>query len=221
MVRKAAIPARKALKAAPPYERIKAAIGNGTFPPGHPLVESTVAEWCGVSRTPVREALTRLFQDGLVTKTDRGMVVREQSPEEILDIYETRISLEATAARLAAERYGSVDRVRLERMAKLCEEAGDSPDLNAERNRDFHNAIWIASHNDSLVDLLERLNLHLLRYPNTTLAAPGRWKESLEEHGEMVAAILDRDSQLAQKLAEQHFTRARDIRLQQLEQSIN
>lgn len=214
-------PGRAAPKALPPYEKIKAAICDGSFPPGHALVESAMAEWCGVSRTPVREALTRLRQDGMVTKTDRGMLVKERTPEEILDIYEARISLEVTAARLAAERYTPVDKLRLERMAKLEMEAGRSPERWADRNRDFHKAIWTATHNETLIDLLDRLNLHLARYPATTLGAPGRWKEATEEHHSLVAAILDMDPVLAAKLAEQHFSRARDIRLALWEQRIS
>jgi DNA-binding GntR family transcriptional regulator len=203
-----------------PYEKIKTAISDGTFPPGNALVESSVAEWCGVSRTPVREALTRLLQDGLVAKTDRGMVVRERTPEEILDIYETRIVLEAAAARLAAERHGLIDRVRLERLMRLAEETDSSASAIAERNRDFHAALWAASHNESLIDVLTRLNLHLARYPTTTLAAPGRWVQSLEEHRELVAAVIDRNPELAEKLAKVHFSAARDIRLAQWEDSI-
>jgi DNA-binding GntR family transcriptional regulator len=176
--------------------------------------------WGGTRPTPVREALTRLLQDGLVAKSDRGMIVRERTPEEILDVYETRIIVEAAAARLAAVRYGPVDKVRLERHLRLAEEAGDSLTAIAERNRDFHNAIWAASHNESLIDLLTRLNLHLARYPTTTLAAPGRLTQSLDEHRALVAAILDRDPDLAEKLAKEHFSTARDIRLAQWEDSL-
>ena len=91
------------------YERLKNAIITGELGPGTHLVESSLARLCQVSRTPVREALTRLEQDGLVHQGARGLVVRERSPEEILDIYETRIVLEATAARLAAERHTALD----------------------------------------------------------------------------------------------------------------
>lgn len=220
MARKDTAAGQPAAKTLSPYERIKTAISDGTFPPGSALVEVTLAGWCGVSRTPIREALTRLLHDGLVIRTDRGMLVRERTPEEILDIYEARIALEVTAARLAAERLTPVDKLRLTKTAKLEAETGDSPDRWADRNRDFHKAIWTASHNDTLIDLLDRLNLHLARYPVTTLAAPGRWKEALEEHRSLVAAILDGDSALASKLAEQHFSRARDIRLKLWEQSI-
>ena len=179
-----------------------------------PLIESTVAEWCGVSRTPIREALTRLEQDGLVNKTTRGMAVRKRTPEEILDIYDVRIALEATAARLAAERHTEVDKIRLERLMALAEEVDETEESSyADRNREFHRGVWLAGHNESLIDLLDRLNLHLLRYPITTLTAPGRWREGLEEHRELVEAIIARDPARAHAVAERHFTTARDIRL--------
>ncbi|MCW2667084.1 MAG: GntR family transcriptional regulator [Frankiales bacterium] len=202
-----------------PYERIQQAITDGTLAPGSPLVESQVATWCGISRTPVREALTRLEQDGLVERGDRGLVVRRRSPEEILDIYETRCVLEATVARVAAERHTSFDRIRLERLLRLCDEAETGDSAARQRlNREFHHGIWLASHNESLVDLLSRLNLHLVRYPATTLGHPGRWEASLAEHRRLVEAVLARDPDRAAEAAREHFTRARDIRLLLLEQ---
>src|SRR5690606_35558099 len=92
-----------------PYERIKEAIIAGDLAPGQPVVETALAEWCQVGRTPIREALTRLEQDGLLIRTSRGLVVRERSPDVILDIYETRILLEAAAARTAAARRTQLD----------------------------------------------------------------------------------------------------------------
>lgn len=148
-----------------PYELMKTAITTGEIAPGAPLVEAALAEWCQVSRTPVREALTRLEQDGLVIRSVRGLIVRERSPEEILDIYETRIALESTVARIAAARRTPIDLIHLRRaeeaMSKL--EAGDENAM-AAANREFHQALWRSSHNDSLIDLLSRLDLHLARY---------------------------------------------------------
>lgn len=203
------------------YDQIRAAIVDGTLAPGSPLVESQLAGWVGTSRTPVREAFTRLEQDGLVQRTDRGLVVRERSPEEILDIYEIRITLEGAVTRQAAERHGQLDLVRVERALRICEEA--DPDDGAalqERNRQFHQAIWAASHNEALNDLLTRLDLHLIRYPTTTLTAPGRWDQAMEEHRAMAAAIRARDTERATELAEEHFTHARDIRLSLWEQHL-
>lgn len=203
-----------------PYDKIKGGIQDGTFEPGDQLIESAMAEWCGVSRTPVREALTRLQHDGLVLKTARGMIVRERTPEEILDIYETRIALEALAARLAAERHTPMDRRRLTRLRTLLEESETDFAGRVDRNREFHHGVWMASHNQSLIDLLDRLNMHLLRYPMTTLASPGRWEQTVQEHRELLDAIFDRDAERAQKITEAHFTEARDLRLSMWEQNI-
>lgn len=198
-----------------PYERLKAAILDGTLAPGSQLVESWAAQWCGVSRTPIREALTRLQQDGLLQRGDRGLVVRERSPEEILDIYEVRIVLETMAAGMAAERHTAFDRRRLQRLLKTTAtvKADDSAEM-FRANREFHNSVWLATHNEALVDLLTRLNLHLVRYPATTLSFPGRWERALREHAELIDALLQRDAARARLCAESHFTQARDIRLE-------
>jgi DNA-binding GntR family transcriptional regulator len=205
-----------------PYQMVKAAILDGTFEPGVPLVEVQLAEWCGVSRTPIREALTRLEHDGLIERSDRGYVVRLRSPEEILDIYDIRIVLEAMAARLAAERHTRLDKVRitkaLERWQSATEETAPGELMNL--NQELHRATWLASHNQPLIDLLERLALHLGRYPATTLTAPGRLKTALAEHQHMVDAIVNRDADAAAEAATQHFSAAMRIRLEQSEEEI-
>lgn len=212
-------PASRGARAQPqlrvsPYEMLKSAILSGELSAGQPLVETSLADWCGVSRTPVREALRRLEQDGLVHHSQGGLVVRVRSPEEILDIYETRIVLEATAGRVAAERRTDHD-VRL--MRYVLEHGKEVPSTNVagmvEANQQFHELIWRASHNESLTDLLERLNLHLGRYPETTLSAPGRWEQALREHALLVDAIEQRCSDDAHRIAHEHFVHARDIRL--------
>lgn len=195
------------------YEALKQAILRSELAPGQPLVESALASWLEVSRTPVREALNRLEQDGLVQRTDRGLMVRERSPEEILDIYETRIALEALVGQVAAERRTQYDVRTLRRLLDQGEDAED-PDSRMENNRDFHQAMWRASHNESLIDLLARLNLHLARYPATTLSYPGRWAQARGEHAALVDAIEKRNGALAHEISLVHFTEARDIRLE-------
>lgn len=198
-----------------PYERLKQAILRGELAPGQALVEVALADWCGVSRTPVREALKRLEQDGLVYRDMHGVRVRDRSPEEILDVYDTRIVLEAAAAAVASERRTDHD-VRLLRWSlEYGREIsiGDG-DAMVEANQQFHRAIWQSTRNESLIDLLERLNLHLARYPGTTLSFPGRWTEALREHEKLTDAIERRYSQEAQEIARQHFAAARDIRLE-------
>jgi DNA-binding GntR family transcriptional regulator len=197
-----------------PYERLTQAIMTGELVPGQPLIETALAEWCQVSRTPIREALTRLEQDGLVVRSDRGLVVRQRSPEEILDIYETRIVLEATAARVAAVRRSPLDVMTMKRVADRLDLIDTSDELAmAAGNREFHRTVWRASHNESLTDLLGRLDLHLARYPSTTLSLPGRWAEGNQEHRAILQAIDEQDLALAHELAAAHFTKARELRL--------
>lgn len=215
VAKKAARPANAGSRArVSPYDMLKRAILSGELQPGQLLIETSLAELCGVSRTPIREALTRLEQDGLVHHSDGGLVVRVRSPEEILDIYETRIVLEATAGKVAAERRTDHDvrllRYVIERSKEVV--AGDSAAM-VLANQQFHQMVWRASHNEALNDLLERLSLHLGRYPETTLTAPGRWAEALREHAELADAIEQRRADDAYRIAHHHFMRARDIRL--------
>lgn len=196
------------------YERLRGEVVAGTFDAGAPLVELTLAERYGTSRTPVREALRRLEQDGLVERGERGMRVRTRSPEEILEIYEARIALEATAASGAAQRHTEVDLIRLQRAQAAMREAPESdPDAVAAANRAVHEAIWAASHNGTVVDLLTRLNNHLTRYPATTLAVPGRCAEALGEHDAIIEAVEERAAERAHDLAREHMTKARNLRL--------
>jgi DNA-binding GntR family transcriptional regulator len=205
--------ARPTVRAAP-YDLLKQAILSGELEPGQPLVETSLATWCGVSRTPVREALRRLEQDGLVERNDHGLAVRSRSPEEILDLYDTRIVLEATAAKVAAERRHEHDVRALRWALDLGRNVAiTDPAAMADANRQFHRAVWAASHNESLIDLLERLDLHLGRYPGTTLLSPGRWDAARDEHAALADAIEKRDGNLAHAIATGHFAAARDIRL--------
>lgn len=200
---------------ASPYERLRNAIRDGLLEPGTPLVELRLAELCNVSRTPIREALTRLEQDGLVERGDRGYIVRVRSPEEILDIYEVRIVLETLAARLAAENRRPVDILHVNRAMAAYEAAPQDADPSAwaDLNRGFHEAIWRASHSVALLDILDRLSTHLLRYPATTLTSSGRLEESIREHRDLAEAIVAGNPDLAAAVSTAHFTKARDIRL--------
>ncbi|HEX7404858.1 MAG TPA: GntR family transcriptional regulator [Candidatus Nanopelagicaceae bacterium] len=204
-----------------PYEAIKHAILSGEFEPGQPLVEVPLAEWCGTSRTPIREALRRLQQDGLVQQIDRGLAVMIRRPEEILDIYETRIILEADAARVAAERRTTFD-LRLIRSELDRSLLVQDTDLDAmvDTNERFHQAVWQASHNECLTDLLQRLQLHLGRYRGaslvsrgSTLASPGRWQEARIEHRQILDALEVRDSKRVHEIVTKHFMTARDLKM--------
>ena len=101
------------------YEELKGAIVDLRLAPGEPLREATLAERLGVSKTPIREALTRLEQEGLVETTSfKGAVVTRYSRQDLLEIYELRELLENAAVRAAAESMTEPDRAHLDRIAR-------------------------------------------------------------------------------------------------------
>ena len=88
----------------PIYQKLLAAIENGDLRPGDRLLETDLAQRFGVSRTPIREAIRRLEADGLVAHKPRvGAMIRVLAQQEIVELYEMRIVLEATAAQMAAK----------------------------------------------------------------------------------------------------------------------
>ena len=86
------------------YRDLKVKIIGGTIVPGTALVEGSLATEYQVSRSPIREALSRLTFEGLVERHDRALRVRMLRAEEVLELYEVRLALEAAAARAAAQR---------------------------------------------------------------------------------------------------------------------
>lgn len=195
------------------YDEIRDAIVAGRIKPGETLSENRLAAEFGTSRTPIREALHRLEIEALVERLPRGVQVRETSPEEIIDIYDVRITLEGAAARAAAERATELDRRRLRAAQAAMVSTGPDARERAAANRAFHEAVWAASHSPTLVDLLQRLNVHLVRYPTTTLEGDVRWTAVLEEHETLLDAIDAGDPVRAREVAEHHMDGAREVRM--------
>ena len=196
------------------YHQLLEEVLEGDLRPGEILVETALGKRFGVSRTPIREALRMLEQDGVLERVNRGMRVRQTSSEEVLEIYGVRIILEAAAARDAASRRTDYDLATLDRIfGTMAAAKGASPQELATINRSFHRAIWQAAGNRTLADLLERLAVHLRRYPATTYQRPGRWEEALEEHRRLLEAIRARDPELAATIADAHMTASRDVRI--------
>lgn len=197
------------------YDELRLDIVSGRRAPGSALVETALADEYGVSRTPVREALLQLRQDGLVERNGRGLIVRGQSPEEILEIYQVRVPLEELAARLAASWRTDLDLVRLTRAHQEMVDLTDpDPTEQSTTNRAFHRQIWLASHNRTLIDMLERINDQLHRSPDSPLRFPGRWAQVLRDHEELLVAIAEQRPDEAGAIASRHMTEGRNIRLQ-------
>ncbi len=201
------------------YEHLRIAILNGDYRPSAALVETAVAEAYGVSRTPVREALRRLEQDGMLQRVGRQLVIRVTTPEEVLEIYDCRVVLEGMAAEWAARHRTDYDLALLESaQERMAEPVTRTPAEMAATNHLFHVRLWKASHNLTLCDLLGRLEVHVRRYPEPTVSQPGRWQRALAEHSAILDAIRKRDSARARSLSSMHMAAARELRLRMIQQ---
>ena len=173
-------------------ERLEAEIVEGVLPPGTRLEEPALAERFGVSRTPVREALQRLSASGLVElKPRRGTQVLNPSIGRIVEMFEVMAELEAVCARLCARRGDPDLFADLRGWLARCAAAADTGDASAyyTANKGFHSAIYRGSGNLFLSQQAELLHLRLTPFRRQQLRLPRRLRQSLAEHGRIVAAI--------------------------------
>lgn len=201
------------------YETLAESITRGYLPSGMPLSETAVAGWFDLSRTPIREALTRLEAEGLVERVPRrGVVVSRITTEEILEVYAARRIVDAAAVRLAATLAGPAERSQIHYLAEQVAEAADRGDFAAmsELNLEFHEMVATAGHNRILLRFARYLHGRVRRYPGTTFAVGSRAREAVDEHKAIVRAILAGDPDEAERVTLQHWENALKVRIQMI-----
>lgn len=196
------------------FTQLRNEILNGTLLPGTQLKEVQLASRFGVSRTPVRDALSRLEDLGLAERVNRGLEVRGLDPEQVIQVYDMRILLEVEASGQAAQNRNLNDILTLEALLERDRSLENPTDAELiQTNLEFHRAVWKATQNPVLIDLLERLMTHLVHAPTSTLSVDDRQNEALNEHAKLIEAIRDRNTAAARDIAKQHFSTAREIRM--------
>jgi DNA-binding GntR family transcriptional regulator len=197
------------------FESLRDAISDGRIAVGERVREEEIARELGVSRTPVREALQRLHQRGLlVFGNGRGLVVAELSQHQVLQLYAMREILEGSAARFAAQHATAADVAILYRLQKELAEAKPDALLLVTLNRRFHQAIYEAAHNQYLLQTLNMLHDSLALLHNATFRVPSRRSDSDEEHHRIVAAIEKHDPGAAEEAAREHIRQAQRTRFE-------
>ena len=210
-------------------ERMRALILTGEYGPEERLIEEQLAERLGVSRTPVRQALTLLESEGLVEITpNRGATVCSFSIEDVWDIYDLRAVLEGHAARRAA---GRVERRELERLRELAGEmeglAGRFEDHEeeiralVELNQEFHGAIAEAGRNRRLKRLIDRTVRTPLIFKASFWYTPRERAISNHYHRRMIEALEQRDADRAEIIMREHVYEGRDFVIGTLERDID
>ena len=206
------------------YEQIRSDILNATLRPGDLLVERRLAERFHVSKTPVREALAQLHQEGLVEVIPRkGYFVSKISLDEVHSIFHLRQLLEAEGAFLAARRASPDEIKQLESLVKRLEtlEArgvkGDSARAEYRAlNRDFHVSIARASRNRLLAEFVERLMVAMDRVLTLDILTTRNPAQLSVGHREMVEAIKAADEDRARQLMIEHIEETKRRILQHL-----
>lgn len=196
------------------YDELRARIVGLELKPGTRLVERDLADELAVSRIPLREAIQRLQQEGLVVVVPRqGAIVSPFTVDDVRDLFDVRESLEVLAARLAAERAGKEGLDALAAQldtARRATRRGDKPAI-AAANAGFHTVIVDLAANPLLESILKPLEARtqwLFHLTNDRDAGV-----QCREHEELLAAIADHDPDRAAESAFHHVHSGRDASL--------
>jgi DNA-binding GntR family transcriptional regulator len=190
------------------YELVRKRILLGQMAPGTPVRQDTIAEELGVSKIPLREALSRLEQDGLLSSyPNRGYVVRPLSVDEAHEVFDLRLKLEPSATAAGARKARPEDQQRVQTALAALETAQKSgaPGDHVSMNRAFHMAMIKPAGGLVTYQLLERLQVLAERYVRVHLEPYGREARAAEEHRELLEAWLKGDDVRVEALTAAHI----------------
>jgi len=193
-------------------EKIKQAIYEGSLKKEERLVESTIADNLGVSRTPVREALRQLESEGLVKNYPRrGAVVEGISIEDAMEIYDLREVLEGLMARKTCENISDEGIQQLKEILLKMRISIDGSEYEQylTLHNDYNRILLTNSKNKRLIAMITNIHDNLSSLRNITLLTKERREEAFYEHGEIVAALSDRNRERVEILARNHVINAK------------
>lgn len=193
------------------YNYLRSAIVNEKLKPGDRIVERKIAEKLKVSRTPIREAIRKLEQDGLVSHLpQRGVVVKSLTAKDVWELYTIRSVLEGLAARLATERISPEEIDQLEIIFSQMEKAlgADERDFFDELHRNFHRQIVKAAQSPRLEQMVSSMAEYMIIFSRVGYDAPGRRREAISEHRTLLDAIKNGQVEQAEQIAKRHTERS-------------
>ena len=194
------------------FDELENKILDGKYKAGELLTETHLSDELGVSRTPIREAIRRLAQDGLIEETTRGALVLGITADEVATIYEIRARIEGYAARLFAERVSDDVLRELRENVELQEfyisraAAESSGDLDTR----FHEIIYENCGSRVLYDLLSSLHKKVRRYRRASYEDKERSVSAAKEHRAILDAAVSHNGDLAEALVTSHVKNAEE-----------
>jgi DNA-binding GntR family transcriptional regulator len=191
------------------YERLRSMIFSGSLSAGEALQEKKLAERLGVSRTPVREAMTRLTMEGLVQRS-AGLtpVVRRLSASDFIEILHVRRLLEVEAAGLAAQKGGTDELVAIRaRIAAFADGRAPTAEDHIATDDQLHNCVASLAGSQLLSELIHDLRQKTKIFDMGRV--PERFAPGIAEHLEIIDAILLRDQSRAEAAMRTHIDNVR------------
>ena len=191
------------------YETLKAEITSGPLQPRERLTEEALAARFKVSRTPIREALQRLVNEGLAETGAGGVSVAVLSVEDIRDLEQANRALQSLAAELASAKGSAEDMAKLEELMEQMEACTEREDIEGWIAADhaIHRHLFLMPGNRWLLKLLLQMEALVARVRHFGIRGPGRMKEATQEHRTVVNAIKSRDPEAARRAMHDHLRR--------------
>lgn len=203
---------RKLVRSGTTVEQMVRAVSDrivtGIMRPGEKLDEASLAERYKVSRTPVREALSRLAAMGLVDRRpNRGAIVAIVSPAYLASMFESMAELEAICARFCAQRMTQKERraLEIEHQAAAQLVAREAEGEYELFNSDFHTRLYSGAHSSHICELAQQTRSRLAPFRRAQFRLEGRLQQSWREHDRIVRAILEGDGEAAGAAARDHL----------------
>jgi DNA-binding GntR family transcriptional regulator len=190
------------------YTSIKDAILSLHLEPGSPIVETTLAEQLGISKTPVRDALQELEREGFVARVlFKGTYVTDVTMKDVREVFELRAVLEGLAAHLATPSFGDkeLDEICAHLMAAEDALADGDLLLCSQHGQILHRAIIYKADNARLVPIIQNLDDHVQRFRGLSDRISGRLHKSVREHRRVLAALYDRNPVAAEQAMRDHL----------------
>ena len=204
------------------YEILLDNITKRNFAPGSKLGEQYLADQLGVSKTPVREALSRLEREDLVNiYPNRGAFVVEINKEDIIEIYDLREVLEGLAARQTARKIDERGLDRVQKLIKSMEKSLKNGDLEEYSSHDsqFHSLLARISGNTRLQKMVQNLRYQARILMSSSVQIPGRAEKSFKEHKRIYKALQEGDGPEAETAVREHTRSTKETVLGSWEES--
>jgi len=201
------------------YESLKKSILHGKLRGGQRLIEETLANQIGISRTPVREAFHKLERDDLVTRLPKGgFAVREFTKEDVEEIFGIRSALESYASYLASLHITLEKVSQLEKKVKELEDAMEKRDDEKfiQLNTEFHDLIYKSCKSKKLIEMINNFRDYFYRYRSALIHTEKGMNYSIEDHRRMLEAMKKKNPRLVERLVRNHLARGKELIIREI-----